>query len=96
MQIFIHSTILFLIHLFIHNNKKLPVLKDIIDMPLIMYGDEESAWTTVHQTKLLAGKTHCGRVYDRHHLSYILSNETVEQTLVAILKYAIVSLGNQQ
>lgn len=63
-------------------------------MPLIMYGDEESAWTTVHQTKLLAGETHCGRVYDRHHLSYILSNEPVEQTLVAILKYAIVSLGN--
>ena len=61
-----------------------PVLEDIIDMALVVDGDEEALGTLERQTKLLARQAHSRGVDYRHELHGVLREELVEQLLVPV------------
>lgn len=62
-----------------------PVAQDVVDVAFIVDGDEETARSPIHQTKLLARQTHSWRVHDRHHGVHVFRQQSVEEVLVAIL-----------
>lgn len=62
-----------------------PVAQDVVDVALVMDGDEEAARSPKHQTKLLARQAHRWRVHDWHHGLHVFGQQTVKEVFVAIL-----------
>lgn len=62
-----------------------PIPHDLIDVSLVMDGDEQSPWPTEDKAKFLAGEAHGGGVHDGHVLLNVLTKQPVEQPLVTVL-----------
>lgn len=62
-----------------------PVPHDLVNVSLVVDGDEKSTRPTEDEAKLLAGKAHGGGVHNGHVLLHILTQQAVEQPLVAVL-----------
>lgn len=62
-----------------------PVLQDVVDVSPIVDAHEEAAGPAIDQTELLTGQTYGRRVHQRHHLTYVLCQQTVEEFLVPVL-----------
>merc|ERR1719450_70628 len=61
-----------------------PVLENIINMTLVMDGDEQSLGSPEHQPKLLAGQTYRWSVDYWHQLFGVLGQYFVEQLLISL------------
>ncbi len=64
----------------------IPVAQHAVDVASVVVGDEETARSAVDVAELLAGQAHGGRVHDRHHLLDVLRQDSIEQSLVAVLR----------
>lgn len=62
-----------------------PVLQDVVDVPSVMDAHEETAGPAIDQTELLTRQTYSWRIHQRHHFTYVVCQQTVEELLVSIL-----------
>lgn len=62
-----------------------PVLQDIVDVSSIVDAHEEATGPSIDQTELLTRQAYSWRVHQRHHFTYVLCQQTVEEFLVSVL-----------
>ena len=66
----------------------LPIPDDVIDVSLVVDGDEQAPRPAVDEAELLARESHGRRVNDGHELVDVLRQEAEEEALVAVLQPA--------
>lgn len=62
-----------------------PIAENVINVSLVMNGDEETTRASKRNAVLLTRQTDCGRVDDGHELFEIVYEYFVEEFLVSIL-----------
>ena len=55
-------------------------------MALVVFGDEQPPRTTEDVAVALARQPDSGCVHDGHHISYVVTQDSVEQLLIPVLK----------